>query len=203
MGYQRRVHGDFSSDFHRRKESLMTIMKTAAALILLATIAHAQPAPKESPTWFIPSGPKPAGQDDQSFCSAELELSTEQYQTRTSEIILPEELEPAVCIIFPFAPNTLRYGAGTKGECHNGCCMFRPPSKNIPAPPPSPSWYETSTGSCEDSSSAVTKPVIINGENEEEHTICVANESGVYSPVQGKTLACARQCCLFFSKDQQ
>ena len=90
----------------------MTIMKTAAALILLATIAHAQPAPKENPTWFIPSGPKPAGQDDQSFCSAELEQSTEQYQTRTSEIILPEELEPAVCIIFPFAPNTLRYGAG-------------------------------------------------------------------------------------------
>merc|ERR1712049_57383 len=95
------------------------------------------------------------------------------------------------------------YENGTKGECHNGCCMFRPPSKNIPAPPPSPSWYETSTGRCEDSSSAVTKPVIINGENEEEHTICVANESGVYSPVQGKTLACARQCFLFFSKDQQ
>merc|ERR1712137_1430434 len=94
MGYQRRVHGDFSSDFHRRKESLMTIMKTAAALILLATITPAQPAPKENPTWFIPSGPKPAGQDDQSFCTAELELSTEQYQTRTSEIILPEELEP-------------------------------------------------------------------------------------------------------------
>ena len=74
----------------------MTIMKTAAALILLSTIANAQPAPKENPTWFIPSGPKPAGQDDQSFCTAELELSTEQYQTRTSEIILPEELEPAV-----------------------------------------------------------------------------------------------------------
>ena len=106
------VSPHFSSDFHRRKESLMTIMKTAAALILLATITHAQPAPKENPTWFIPSGPKPAGQDDQSFCTAELELSTEQYQTRTSEIILPEELEPAVCIIFPFAPNTLRYGAG-------------------------------------------------------------------------------------------
>merc|ERR1711862_853552 len=66
----------------------MIIMKTAAALILLATIAYAQPAPKENPTWFIPSGPKPAGQDDQSFCTAELELSTEQYQTRTSEILL-------------------------------------------------------------------------------------------------------------------
>ena len=90
----------------------MTIMKTAAALVLLATIANAQPAPKENPTWFIPSGPKPAGESDQSFCTAELEQSTEQYQTRTSEIILPEELEPAVCIIFPFAPNTLRYGAG-------------------------------------------------------------------------------------------
>ena len=90
----------------------MIIMKTAAALVLLATIAYAQPAPKENPTWFIPSGPKPAGQDDQSFCTAELELSTEQYQTRTSEILLPEQLEPAVCIIFPFAPNTLRYGAG-------------------------------------------------------------------------------------------
>ena len=97
---------------YRRKESLMIIMKTAAALVLLATIAYAQPAPKENPTWFIPSGPKPAGQDDQSFCTAELELSTEQYQTRTSEILLPEQLEPAVCIIFPFAPNTLRYGAG-------------------------------------------------------------------------------------------
>ena len=90
----------------------MTIMKTAAALILLATIVHAQPAPKDNPTWFIPSGSKPAGQDDQSFCTAELELSNDQYQTRTSEILLPEALEPAVCIIFPFAPNTLRYGAG-------------------------------------------------------------------------------------------
>ena len=92
----------------------MTIMKTAAALILLATITKAQPAPKENPTWFIPSGPKSAGEDDQSFCSAQLEAtsSSELYQTRTSEILLPEDLEPAVCIIFPFAPNTLRYGAG-------------------------------------------------------------------------------------------
>ena len=104
----------FSSDFNRRKESLMTVMKTAAALILLATITKAQPAPKENPTWFIPSGPKSAGEDDQSFCSAQLEAtsSSELYQTRTSEILLPEDLEPAVCIIFPFAPNTLRYGAG-------------------------------------------------------------------------------------------
>merc|ERR1711982_129206 len=66
-----------------------------------------------------------------------------------------------------------------------------------------PHPYETSTGSCDDSSSAVTKPIIINGENEEQHTVCVADESGVYSPVQGKTLACARQCCLFFSQNQE
>ena len=91
----------------------MIIMKTAAALILLATTAYAQ---KENHTWFIPSSPKPAGQDDQSFCNAELELSSEQYQTRTSEILLPEQLEPAVCIIFPFAPNTLRYGAGNSSN---------------------------------------------------------------------------------------
>ena len=91
----------------------MIIMKTVAALILLATTAYAQ---KENPTSFIPSGPKPAGQDDQSFCNAELELSSEQYQTRTSEILLPEQLEPAVCIIFPFAPNTLRYGAGNSSH---------------------------------------------------------------------------------------
>ena len=40
-------------------------------------------------------------------------------------------------------------------------------------------------------------------QNEEQHIVCVADESGVYSPVQGKTLACARQCCLFFSQNQE
>ena len=40
-------------------------------------------------------------------------------------------------------------------------------------------------------------------QNEEQHTVCVADESGVYSPVQGKTLACARQCCLFFSQNRE
>ena len=145
----------------------MPTLASLAALTLLAAVARAQPPPApENPTWFIPSGPKPAGEEDQAFCSRELAGlgDDELHQTRTSEILLPEEAEPAVCIIFPFAPDTLRYGAGSRGACQGGCCVFRPPSKNIPAPPPSPSWYETTTGSCEDNSSAVTSPVIINGE---------------------------------------
>ena len=130
----------------------------------LASLAVAQQPPQENPTWFIPSTEKGA-QDDQSFCSAELAKTpdTELYQTRTSEILLPEELPPNVCIIFPFAPDQLRYGAGTKGDCHNKCCFFRPPSKNIPDPPSSPFWYEASAG-CNDDSSAVNKPIILNGE---------------------------------------
>jgi len=183
----------------------MPTLASLAALTLLAAAARAQPPPApENPTWFIPSGPKPAGEEDQAFCSRELAglADDELHQTRTSEILLPEEAEPAVCIIFPFAQDTLRYGAGSRGACQGGCCVFRPPSKNIPAPPPSPSWYETTTGSCEDNSSAITSPVIINGENGEDRTICIADEAGAFSPVQGKTLACARQCCLFFSQEQ-
>ena len=57
----------------------------------------------------------------------------------------------------------LIYFKGTKGDCHNGCCFFRPPSKNIPAPPPSPSWFESNNGSCDDTSLAVNKPIIMNG----------------------------------------
>ena len=58
----------------------------------------------------------------------------------------------------------LIYFKGTKGDCHNGCCFFRPPSKNIPAPPPSPSWFESNDGSCDDTSLAVNKPIIMNGQ---------------------------------------
>ena len=106
------------------------------------------------------------GQSDQSFCSEELASisDNELYQTKTSEILLPEELPPAICIIFPFAPNSLRYGLGSKGECHNGCCLFKPPSRNIPDPPASPTWYESLTGACDDDVAAVTKPVILNGQ---------------------------------------
>ena len=39
-------------------------------------------------------------------------------------------------------------------------------------------------------------------QNGEDRTICIADEAGAFSPVQGKTLACARQCCLFFSQEQ-
>ena len=74
---------------------------------VLATLAACQtPDPQENPTWFIPSTEKPSGVDDQSFCQGEMDSpDTEFYQTRTSEILLPESLPPAICIIFPFQPN--------------------------------------------------------------------------------------------------
>merc|ERR1711863_23345 len=170
-------------------------------LLLLTVLAATSLAQeRENPTWLIPSEEKPRSQDDQSFCEGELAKSqdTDLYQTRTSEILLPETSPPAVCIIFPFAPDVLRYGAGTRGECHNGCCFFRPPSKNIPDPPPSPAWYESSNG-CNDDSGAESKPIILNGENGEQRTVCVQGEDGVFSPVAGATMACARRCCLFFA----
>merc|ERR1711915_642046 len=169
-------------------------------LLLLSCLAATSLAQeRENPTWLIPSQEKPRSQDDQSFCEGELAKTsdTDLYQTRTSEILLPEEFPPAVCIIFPFAPDVLRYGAGTRGECHNGCCFFRPPSKNIPDPPPSPEWFKFN-GSCEDTSLAVTKPIIMNGKDGEDRTVCVADKDGVFNPVAGKTSSCARQCCLFY-----
>merc|ERR1712083_906295 len=181
-----------------------SVSRAMGLLILLTGLAATSLAQeRESPTWLIPSQEKPRSQDDQSFCEGELAgtSDTDLHQTRTSEILLPESLPPAVCIIFPFAPDVLRYGAGTRGECHNQCCFFRPPSKNIPDPPPSPAWYESSTG-CNDDSLAVSKPIILNGKNGEERTVCVESEDGVFSPVSGATMACARGCCLFFaSKD--
>lgn len=167
---------------------------------IFVALAFGQDPKKENPTWFIPSQEKPSSENDQSFCSQELATisDTDLYQTRTSEILLPADLPPSICIIFPFAPNTLRYGKGTKGDCHNGCCFFRPPSKNIPAPPPSPSWFESNNGSCDDTSLAVNKPIIMNGKNGEERTVCVADQDKVFNPVVGKTSSCAKQCCLFY-----
>merc|ERR1711971_420038 len=166
-----------------------SVMKLLLLLAGLAATSLAQE--RESPTWLIPSQEMPSSQDDQSFCEGELAQSqdTDLYQTRTSEILLPESLPPAVCIIFPFAPDVLRYGAGSRGECHNHCCFFRPPSKNIPDPPPSPAWYESSAG-CDDDSLAVSKPIILNGKNGEQRTVCVEGEDGVFSPVSGATMAC-------------
>ena len=139
----------------------MKLLLLLLGVLALATTALAQE--RENPTWLIPSQEKPRSQDDQSFCEGELAKTsdTDLYQTRTSEILLPETSPPAVCIIFPFAPDVLRYGVGTRGECHNQCCFFRPPSKNIPDPPPSPAWYESDE--CNNDSSAEEKPIILNG----------------------------------------
>merc|ERR1711874_572967 len=154
-------------------------------------------------SWLIPSQEKPRSQDDQSFCEGELAgtSDTDLCQTRTSEILIPESLPPAVCIIFPFAPDVLRYGAGTRGECHNGCCFFRPPSKNIPDPPPSPAWYEESNG-CNNDSAAESNPIILKGQNGESRTVCVKGEDGVFAAVSGATMACAKECCLFFASQE-
>merc|ERR1719336_3863495 len=172
------------------------------SLLLTGLAASVLAQERENPTWFIPSTEKSSQLDDQSFCEGELANTdnTELYQTRTSEILLPESLPPAICIIFPFAPDTLRYGAGTRGECHNQCCFFTPPSKNIPDPPPSPKWYEAEAG-CNDDGKAVSKPIILNGENGDKRTVCIKNEEGVFSPVDGATMACARGCCLFFAAE--
>merc|ERR1712110_80906 len=98
-------------------------------------------------------------------------------------------------------PHTLRYGAGSKGDCHNKCCFFRPPSKNIPDAPPSPLWYEAEDSACNKDSEAISKPIILTGKNGEERTVCIQNSEGVFSPVPGATMACARGCCLFFAKE--
>merc|ERR1712018_84134 len=181
-----------------------SVSRAMILLLLLTTClaATSLAQERENPTWLIPSEEKPRSQDDQSFCEGELAKTSDLdlHQTRTSQILIPESLPPAVCIIFPFAPDVLRYGAGTRGECHNKCCFFRPPSKNIPDPPPSPAWYEAEE--CNKDSDAVTKPIILNGENGEQRTVCVQGEDGVFSPVSGATMACAKGCCLFFaSKD--
>jgi len=172
-------------------------------LVLLFAISSSaqKPDPKENPTWFIPSTEKANSEDGKAFCTAELENISDNklYQTRTSEILIPESLPPVICIIFPFQPNDLRYGAGTKGECVNSCCVFRPPSKNIPPPPPNPTWFETTTD-CSDDSSAVTKPIIMKGENGQERQICEwVKDTSRYELVEGKALACASGCCLFFA----
>merc|ERR1719330_7070 len=76
-------------------------------LLLLSVLAASSLAQqKENPTWFIPSQEKPSTLDDQSFCEGELAQTSgaDLYQTRTSEILLPQDLPPAVCIIFPLAP---------------------------------------------------------------------------------------------------
>merc|ERR1712083_1181441 len=171
---------------------------SAMLLLLLTSLAAAAMAQNENPIWFIPSGEKPSSQDEQTFCKAEQGkiADTELYQTRTSET-----LPPAVCIIFPFAPDTLRYGAGSKGDCHNKCCFFRPPSKNIPDAPPSPLWYEAEDSACNKDSEAISKPIILTGKNGEERTVCIQNSEGLFSPVPGATMACARGCCLFFAKE--
>ena len=133
-------------------------------LSLFASSFAQKPDPSENPTWFIPSRDKGRYENDQEFCEQELaaKADSELYQSRTSEILIPESLPPVICIIFPFKPNDLVYGQGTKGDCVNECCVFRPPSRNIPDPPPSPTWFETTTD-CSDTASAVTKPILLQG----------------------------------------
>ena len=134
-------------------------------LALVVTTSAQKPDPKENPTWFIPSSEKASSEDGKTFCTNELATTsdTDLHQTRTSEILIPEGLPPVICIVFPFQPDNLRYGAGTKGECVNSCCVFRPPSKNIPPPPPNPTWFET-TSDCSNEGAAVTKPILLQGQ---------------------------------------
>merc|ERR1712110_1161197 len=143
---------------------------SAMLLLLLTSLAAAAMAQSENPIWFIPSGEKPSSQDEQTFCKAEQGkiADTELYQTRTSEILLPE---------------------------------FIPPSKNIPDAPPNPLWYEAEDSACNKDSEAISKPIILTGKNGEERTVCIQNSEGVFSPVPGATMACARGCCLFFAKE--
>ena len=133
-------------------------------LSLLVTSYAQKPDSTENPTWFIPSKEKERYENEKEFCEEELstKADTELYQSRTSEILIPESLPPVVCIIFPFKPNDLVYGQGTKGDCVNECCVFRPPSRNIPDPPPSPKWFETASD-CSDDTKAVTKPILLQG----------------------------------------
>merc|ERR1711970_466062 len=168
-------------------------------LSLLASCLAQKPDPSENPTWFIPSREKGRYENDQEFCEKELaaKADSELYQTRTSEILIPESLPPIICIIFPFKPNNLVYAQGTKGDCVNECCVFRPPSRNIPDPPPSPTWFETTTD-CSDTGSAVTKPILLQGKSGEARKICELDEdNSSYSIVEGKTLVCASGCCIF------
>ena len=150
-----------SLDRHQRKSYLIMFL---IFLSLLVTSYAQKPDPNENPTWFIPSKEKGRYENEKEFCEEELstKADTELYQSRTSEILIPESLPPVVCIIFPFKPNDLVYGQGTKGDCVNACCVFRPPSRNIPDPPPSPKWFETSSD-CSDDSKAVTKPILLRG----------------------------------------
>merc|ERR1711915_467973 len=113
--------------------------------LLIGLVSAQQPDASENPTWFTPSREKLGNENGKTFCEEQLNVKADEelYQTRTSEILIPETLPPAICIIFPFNPDNLVYGVGTKGDCANGCCVFRPPSKNIPDPPPNPTWFET------------------------------------------------------------
>merc|ERR1739838_1272863 len=138
-------------------------------------------------------------QNEGEYCEEQLstKADNELYQTRTSEILIPESLPAEICIIFPFKPNDLVFGQGTKGDCVNECCVFRPPSQNIPDPPPSPTWFETITD-CSDSSASVTKPILLQGTNGESRKICeLEKDSSSYKLIEGKSLACASGCCIF------
>merc|ERR1712189_126495 len=100
---------EFAATEVRLKIQIKLIMLNFLLGSIFVALAFGQDPKKENPTWFIPSQEKPSSENDQSFCSQELATisDTDLYQTRTSEILLPADLPPSICIIFPFAPNTL------------------------------------------------------------------------------------------------
>jgi len=169
-------------------------------MMSLVAAAWAQQAPPPTPTWFLQSGFSGTFSERSKECG---KVVKGQSDIGDGPIVIPEGKEATICINFPPRPDAglpggWRHDRGEKGACTSGCCDFQPPtSKKVEKV--HPTWFETSSDDCSDSSSAITGPIYFNGANGTKKTLCIqVNKEGDFAVHKGVLDTCRYNCCIFY-----
>ena len=130
---------------------------------LLAAVS-AQSERPPTPLWFLENSLSGAFRARSAECE-KLAPSREGVSSN-GPIFIPEDKAADICIYFPATDSrkaAWRHDRGSKGACANGCCEFKPPLKNPPAPVDHPDWFET-TSDCSNPTNVNNAPVLFKGQ---------------------------------------
>ena len=174
-----------------------------SVVLVAAGSAGAQDTPA-TPLWFLQSQ------------AADLKFSVRSNNCKSlladnvdtasfGPIFIPEDEPADICIRFPARddrPETWRHDRGSRGDCANGCCEFKPPLRNPPPPKEQPTWFETKSD-CSDTSRAFNGPTLFKGEEADPKNICFQLEDGSFELQEGLLGNCGGSCCIFYKAPEQ